>query len=657
MATFWLRARQLAAAATVLAAATAAILASGGTTGTAREERRSQRANAEYQQKIKPILDRHCYSCHGTEKQKADLSLADYADVAAVKADRKLWEEVLRKLRSREMPPEGKSQPTDVERERVIAWIESELFPVDCDNPDPGRVTIRRLNRVEYNNTIRDLVGVSLPLSDDFPADDTGYGFDNIGDALSLSPLLLEKYLAAAEKIVDAAMVDGPLDQSAPPLPSSHRRILFCQPEPGKTNDCARVVVSEFARRAFRRPPTAAEIARLMGLFQATVQEGASFERGIKITLQAILVSPHFLFRGELQPDPNNPHQVAPVNEFALASRLSYFLWSSMPDEELIGLAAAGKLRKNIEAQLHRMLADPKSQALVENFAGQWLQTRMLKELTPDPGVFPSFDEELRAAMAKETELFFAHVFREDRSVLDFLSGDYTFVNERLARHYGMSGVTGPEFRRVSLKGSPRGGVLTHASVLALTSNPTRTSPVKRGKWVLENLLAQAPPPPPPGVPPLDEAKEAAEGASLRQRLELHREDPMCSSCHSIMDPIGFGLENFDGIGAWREKDGAFPIAAAGALHTGERFSGVAELRQILATKRREQFVRCLVEKMLTYAVGRGLEYYDRCAVDQIMRQMARRDYRFSALISGVVKSAPFQMRRGEGDRFADADN
>jgi hypothetical protein len=319
-----------------------------------------------------------------------------------------------------------------------------------------------------------------------------------------------------------------------------------------------------------------------------------------------------------------------------------------MPDDELFGLAAAGKLRARLEAQVRRMLKEPKSRALVENFAGQWLQLRNLRIATPDSKTFPNYDDTLRAAMERETELFFAYIAREDRSVLDFINADYTFVNERLARHYGFSGVAGESFQRVSLRGTGRAGVLTQGAILTLTSNPTRTSPVKRGKYVLENILGTPPPPPPPDVPELKEVKLVG---TLRQRMEQHRENSMCASCHSRMDPIGFGFENFDGVGAWRRKDDGFAIDPSGQLVSGESFAGAAELAGILVKKKREEFTRCLAEKMLTYALGRGLEFYDKCALDQITRGMARKSYRFSSLITEIVKSVPFQQRRGEAER------
>ncbi len=736
-----------------------------------------------FEKHVAPFLSQYCFSCHG-EKKKGDLDLRIYTSQALAEKDREVFEKILRNLESHEMPPEKKPQPTLDEREKITAWIETVVFKCDCDHPDPGRVTLRRLNRTEYNNTIRDLVGVDFQPAEDFPADDVGYGFDNIGDVLSMPPILLEKYMAAAEKILSKAIVTdnagqrtakrwaaeglegsapgGPADGGArelsregdifveypfpdageyilrarawaqqagpeiarmtfrlagkdvktfdvaavessprvyevrvtaeagrkkfaaayinnyvnpkdpdpnnrdrnlfieyleivppasatpPVLPASHERIFFCQPTGATRPDCARRIITRFATRAYRRPATEAEVTRLVKFVELAEKEGEKFEAGIKLALQAVLVSPHFLFRGEIQPEPNNPAAVHPVNEYALATRLSYFLWSTMPDEELFTQAAKGTLRKNLEAQVRRMLKDPKSGALVENFAGQWLQTRSLAQMTPDKKEFPTFDEPLRTAMQRETDLFFEAIMREDRSVLDFLDADYTFANERLARHYGLSGVKGDQFQRVSLKGTARGGVLTHGSVLTITSNPTRTSPVKRGKWILENILGTPPPPPPPDVPELKESKLSG---SLRQRMEQHRENVLCASCHARMDPIGFGFENFDGVGAWRTKDADYPIDPSGRLVTGEEFKGPTELKQMLLKKKKDEFIRCLSEKVLTYALGRGLEYYDKCAVDGISKNLAKSRYKFTSLILEVVGSAPFQMRRGEGGK------
>ena len=744
---------------------------------------KSAKGNLSYDQHVVPLLNKYCFDCHGRGKKKGDTVLDAFKDEAAAIQDPKVWEKVMQNVRTHTMPPDNKPQPTPAEADRILKWIEQRVFACDCDHPDPGRVTLRRLNRAEYNNTIRDLVGVDFQPADDFPADDSGYGFDNIGDVLSVPPVLLERYLAAAEKILDAAIVTeeelkpatrryeaGALDGSAPgealddgsrhlaregdifvrhkfpragqyilraraygeqagdqparmgfrlggkevktfdvravkatpeiydtslqvtggthrfaaaylnnfvnqakkldrnliiewleisgpvdavpqQLPESHRRLFFRGPAP--TNpvarlDYARDILARFATRAWRRPVLADEVTRLLALSHTALGEGDSFERATQIGLSAVLVSPHFLFRGELQPHPNRPDAVHPIDEFALATRLSYFLWSSMPDDELFGLAGRGALRKNLEAQLNRMLKDHRSRALVENFGGQWLQLRNLRLATPDAKTFPNFDDALRAALPRETEMFFEQLIREDRRVLDFLEADHTFVNERLARHYGLAGVKGDEFQRVSLKGTGRAGVLTHASVLTLSSNPTRTSPVKRGKYVLENILGTPPPPAPPNVP---ELKDTVLTGTLRQRMEQHRENPSCASCHERMDPIGFGFEHFDGIGARRTKDGEFDIDASGRLVSGESFDGASALTRVLVKKKREEFVRCLSEKMLTYALGRGTEFYDKCALDQIGKGLAKRNYKFSALVTEIVKSVPFQQRRGEVDK------
>lgn len=437
-------------------------------------------------------------------------------------------------------------------------------------------------------------------------------------------------------------------------LPASHKRIFTTHPTNATPELRAREIIGHFARRAYRRPVTPVEMDRLAKLAKTAGDTEKSFERGIQVALTAVLVSPNFLFRGELMPEPDNPAAIHPVNEFALASRLSYFLWSSMPDDELYSLAANGQLRKKgvLDQQVRRMIQDPRSHALVENFSGQWLQTRNLARVTPDPKTFPNFNEPLRLAMGQETELFFQAILREDRTILDFIDGKFTYVNEVLAKHYGITGITGDSFQRVALKDGPRGGILTHAGILTLTSNPTRTSPVKRGKWVLDNLLGTPPPPAPPDVPELVEAKKGELTGTLRQRMEQHRAKPACISCHERMDPIGFGFENFDAVGVWRDRDGDTPVDPSGTLPSGKSFKGPGDLKLILRAQK-EQFARCLTEKLLTYALGRGLEYYDRCAVDKICHELARHDYKLSTLILEITRSVPFQMRRGDGGQVA----
>ncbi len=592
-----------------------------------------------FKQDVLPLLGRYCTGCHGGAKPKADLALDRYADEAAARKDRDVWAKVGRMLRAHEMPPEGRRQPSAAEVERIVGWASIVAATADCGlKKDPGRVTVRRLNRAEYNNTIRDLLGVTFHPADDFPSDDVGYGFDNNGDVLSLPPLLMEKYLAAAEKIVGEVWAK----------PGLRQRILIATPNDKNPSEAAFQILDRFARRAYRRPVRRPEVERLVRFVELARKNGDNFETGIQLALEAILVSPQFLFRIEF--DPRKPGEVRSLNEYELATRLSYFLWSSMPDEELFHQAGQRTLRKNLDAQVRRMMQDPKAQALVENCAGQWLQFRNLKNKQPDPALFPTFDEDLRRAMAKETELFFASVMKDDRSILDFIDSDYTFVNERLARHYGIPGVQGSTFRRVSLQGTPRGGVLTQASVLTITSNPTRTSPVKRGKWILENILGTPQPPPPPDAGELKEDRETVLSGSLRKRMEMHRARPSCAICHARMDPLGFGFENFDAVGRWRTLDGKFAIDPAGVLPDGKSFQGPKELRAILRG-RKDEFTRCLTEKLLTYALGRGVEDYDRCAVQEIARMVAGQDYRFSSLVLAIVHSDPFQKRRRPGGK------
>jgi len=729
---------------------------------------------------VQPFLATHCMDCHSGDAAEGGLALDKLDSPATIAEQRKTWTKVLKMVRSGAMPPKGEERP---EQKRVLAvsdWIDRELNNFDCTKlRDPGRVTIRRLNRVEYQNTVRDLVGVEYEATENFPSDEVGYGFDNIGDVLSTSPLLLEKYLAAAETIstqaivlpeslkgmavnlksfsgsgqqrsgrlgfttsgkmqskvklpsdgvyvikvlahadqagdelaklaiewngerralldveaaadtrryysvsiqaaqgehplavtfttdfydpgnpnpdrrdrnlwIDEVAIVGPLEETLADVPHSHRRLIPRRPSGESRQEQTHEIVRALARRAFRRPVTNDEADRLVKLVQLAERSGESFERGMQLALQAVLVSPHFLFRGEFQPNPDDPASTYVLGEYDLASRLSYFVWSSMPDEELLDLAHKAQLRRNLEKQVRRMLRDEKAQALVENFAGQWLEIHRLAEVAPNEESFPEFDAELRAAMQRETELFFAAIMREDRSVFELLDAPYTFLNQRLAEHYGIAGVQGDQFRRVELKEGRRGGVLTQASVLTVTSLPTRTSPVKRGKWILGQILGDEPPPPPPDVPELEEGKELT--GSLRERLEQHRANPSCAACHETMDALGFAFENYDAIGAWRDRDGKHEIDPAGVLPDGTRFASAVELKKVLAA-RKEQFRRTLAEKMLTYALGRGLEYYDKCAIDRLTASMAENDDRFSSLIRGVVRSDPFQMRRGDGGK------
>ena len=589
---------------------------------------------------VQPIVSKYCAKCHSSTKPRGGLNLERFKDQQSVLKKLKVWEKVSKYLHDGMMPPAGKPKPSSAELDTLYAWLDDDVLKVDCTvgPKDPGRVTIRRLNRAEYDNTIRDLVGVAVHPAEDFPSDDVGYGFDNIGDVLSMPPILSEKYLAAAEKVVDAAWKSD----------EARKRILICQPADKKQNrECARKILRAFADRAWRRPTSDDEIRRLLRFVDDADKNDEPFETGVQFALEAVLTSPHFLFRVEI--DKEKGETSHPINDWELATRLSYFLWSSMPDAELFDHARKSDLhnRQVLEAQTRRMLKDPKAHALVENFADQWLLIRNLKSATPDTTMFPSFDEPLRRAMQKETELYFENVVREDRSIIDFIDSDYTFVNERLAKHYGIDGVKGDEFRKASLKDGRRGGLLTQASVLTVTSNPTRTSPVKRGKFILDNILGTPPPPPPPDVPALKEAKEVADSVSLRQRMEIHRANPACAVCHQKMDQLGFGFENFDAIGAWRDRDGKNAIDPGGVLPGGAAFKGPAELKAILKANQQD-FAHCLTEKMLTYALGRGLERADRCVVEEVTRNVVQNKYAFSSLVLGIVKSEPFLLRRGK---------
>jgi mono/diheme cytochrome c family protein len=726
---------------------------------------------------VKPLFTKSCYPCHNDRLASGSVNLLPY-NASSIAEHREEWEKILQKIRSGEMPPKGMPKPPQEQINALLAFVGGEFERADRSvKPDPGRVTARRLNRAEYSNTIRDLLAVEFQADRNFPTDDSGEGFDNIADILSISPVLMENYIEAAERIAARAIgadplpkpldveyalktknlrridvstveathridfdaeylvriglpgqraedakpvtmnfwVDGKLLHSMPvetkpsklvyfnpyseeefriylpegdhvfrvgfvddafvktlspkdvyadkknkyinlikfigPYPStvekeSRKKILICDPKTGPA--CSQKIVTALARRAYRRPVTRNDIAPLMKFVQMAKTENMSPDQGIQLAIQAMLVSPHFLFRIERDPTPSDPGKTHKLSDIELASRLSYFLWSSMPDEELLGLAEAGRLRAPgvLDAQVKRMLADKRAAALSDNFAGQWLETRNLDSVKPDPQKFPDWGPELREAMKTETRMFFEAMLRENRPLPEFLDARFTFLNELLARHYGIEGVTGTDFRRVELATDQRGGILSHASVLTVSSYPTRTSPVIRGKYVLQNILGAAPPPPPPDVPALDEEKVGNAG-SLRQQLEKHRTNAVCASCHNRMDVLGFGLENYDGIGKWRTMDGKFPIDVSGTFPNGKSFASPAEMRTLLKDEVPE-FARCLTEKMLVYSLGRGLQRFDRRTVQDITRKLEASGYRFQTLIHEVVKSLPFQARRGE---------
>jgi hypothetical protein len=613
-----------------------------------------------YSRDVAPLIDRYCLGCHDGASAEGGVVLDAFHDEIPAAKARPLLLKIAAVLRSESMPPEEEPRPSPNERETLEAWLDAAIGS-EGRGDGAGRVTIRRLNRNEYNNTIRDLIGLDLRPADEFPADDIGYGFDNIAEVLATPSLLVEMELAAAESIIEAAwrspdsrgrIMNPPADtvprafrKYTPPVRTPREDKIFRVPGQVVDRELQRQqriydILLAFADRAFRRPATHDEVTRLLAIAMSAEGDGEDSEAALRRALVAVLASPQFFFRLEQVREPGP----APSGDFDLASRLSYFVWGSLPDDELYRLAAYGELRRGdvLRRQAHRMLADPRARALSANFTEQWLQIRRLDGFSPDSTLFPDFDEPLRSAMIRETQLFCRAVQEEDRSVLDFLYADFTFVNERLARHYGLDDVRGDDFRRVSLAGTPRGGVLAQASILAATSNPNRTSPVKRGKWILENILGIPPAPPPSGVEALKEGGSRDSAHTLRERMERHRSDPGCASCHGRMDPLGLALENFDAIGAWRTHEGGQAIDASGQLPAGRGFRGPEGLRQLLRA-RPDVFARCLAEKMLTYAIGRGLDRSDRAAVDRIVARLARDDYRFSAMVLAVVESRPFR--------------
>ena len=803
---------------------------------------------ATFEKEILPILEDRCFDCHGDGEKKGKVGFDTFGSTEALMGQTDLWVHALKNVRSGLMPPPKKKRLTGDELSKLEDWIKRGPLKLDPQNPDPGRVTLRRLNRVEFRNTIRDLTGIDFRSDEEFPADDTGYGFDTIGDVLTTSPLLLEKYMQAAEAIVAKAVPlesrvipqrtigagkftgsdDGELSVSLYDPADVTARVEISKPgtyrvvlnatvrgsfafDPGRADaewfvDGKRVfqqelqwkdglkldssvevkwaagtyplrltlkplvgkdqkpaekpgdgapdvdlkfqgvtligplepefaerppnygrfftrdeiprdeagrlqyreeILRRFTTRAFRRPVDDATIRKLTALAtESAAMPGGTFERGIARAITAVIASPRFLFRMEDTLPENDPQAHPLLDEFALASRLSYFLWSTMPDEPLYQLAERGELRKNLAAQVDRMLKDERSNEFVKNFAGQWLQTRDVESVSIDARIVLArdagqekemrerfqlrqrlnkaideaekahdapkldglrkelaefrvkfgnggkrieFSGSLRAAMRREAEMLFGHLVRTDGSVLGLVENDSTFLNEELAKHYGVPDVQGGEMRLVKLPpDSPRGGVITMGTVLAVTSNPTRTSPVKRGLFILDNILGTPPPPPPPNIPSLEASEKAHDGAdrTLREALALHREQPLCSSCHNRMDPLGLALENFNAMGSWRDKERGLPLEpAAGQLITGEKFADVQELKHLLVTARRSDYYRCLTEKLLTYALGRGPQPCDIPTVDAVVGNLEQTQGKFSSLLTGIIESPAFQKR------------
>ncbi len=733
-----------------------------------------------FERDVAPVVETYCVSCHAGKDAPGGVILKKGMTAGVARTQSALWGKVARNVASMHMPPQGMPAPSRAQRARLAQWVDS-AFAQDCRLADPGRVTIRRLNRAEYDNTVRDLIGVDSHPSADFPSDDVGYGFDNIGDVLSISPLLMEKYMAAAERLSRAAIRvpkgrtltlaggefaespgctarDGLLffyaggtasaslrasgegwytlrfrlgEQPAGPehaklevkvddlalttievpalatspgwyevparlaagahtirarfendyyrpktattpaedrnlalfamecvgpketvasVPKVHKWLIPATPKGEEQEGSARKALAAFASRAYRRPVSSEETDRLMTVYKLVRRSGEPYERAIQVGVQAVLASPSFLFRVELDAAPSDPRAKRQLTGYELASRLSYFLWSSMPDARLEALAASGEIGKPavLKAEVARMLKDPKAEGLTENFATQWLQLRKLATFQPEKAQFPTFDEGLRTSMLKETTTFFDNIRENDGSILDFLGSKYAFVDGRLAKLYGIPNVTGDAMRKVAVTDPNRGGLMTQAAVLTISSNPTRTSPTKRGKWILEAILGTPPPPPPPGVGQLKDDKAFTATMTLRERMQEHRKNPVCASCHTKMDTIGFGFENFDAIGRWRTQDGAFKVDPAGKMPDGKAFSTPAGLKAILMGQK-DLFARGLAEHLTTFALGRGLEDADKCAIDLVAKKTKEGGYRFSALVQAVVESDPFRKRRGDG--------
>lgn len=628
--------------------------------------------SAAAESEVRAGLRRHCGECHldgATEGGLALDGLVARTDVAAdpSDSDHARWLAVWRNLRGGTMPPADQPRMEEADRRRLVASIERDVFEIDPARPDPGHVVLRRLNRVEYANTVQDLTGIDMDVIDDLPADDTGYGFDTIASVLTVSPLLLEKYVAVAMRFGDrvAAARAVATDDESKAYPPEFRIVFAFGPPPESVaalDRHRRRTLERLATRGFRRPVDGKTLDRLDALAMAAEARGGGFEHGVAAAVVAVLSSPRFLFRVEADAPGDARGGSVEIDEYSLASRLSYLLWSSMPDDALSALAAEGRLRERLPDVVDRMIQDSRSDAFVTHFTGQWLQTRDVEALPfslkrivevadeKDEGrIQRHFDEKLRPAMRAETERLFAHVLRQGLPATDILLGRSTFLNADLAAHYGIPGVEGEAMRLVDLPpGSHRGGLLTHASFLAVTSTPSRTSPVKRGLFILDNLLGMPPPPAPPNIPSLEaSAKKAGSGASVRELMEIHRRDAGCAACHARMDPLGLALEEYDAIGRWRGTKTASASHTGGRLLTGETFDDVTELAARIAVDRRRDFHRCLVEKLLTYALGRGVEVHDAPAVDRIVEHLEI-DGRLDAAVQGVVMSVPFQMRRRE---------
>ena len=612
---------------------------------------------------IHPIVQEHCVKCHREDKAKGDLNLERFETDGQVLDAIALWQRAAKRVQSNEMPPGRDNKLPEDQKALFLKWVGSLKFDAsDCNriaNEESvawfrGYVNSRRINRTEYENTLHDLLYIDIPLKDMFPADGAGgEGFDTAGAALFLSAIQIEKYLVAADLAVETAI---PSSDDTSKLAEAYRRRLIRVMPGGELDEytAAQASVRTFLERAWRRPVYDEEVERHMELFQNAIDAGDNYVDAIKFTYKAALISPNFLFLAEPEPAEKGVYS---LGDYQLASRMSYFLWGTMPDDELFRAASAGELQDDemLRAQILRMQQDPKARGLAESFGFQWLGISQLGEITrPDENKFPQFTDAISEDMKEEAALLFTHVVREDRSILELIDADHTFVNEDLAKLYGIEGVQGPEFRRVALADRQRGGIVSLPAVLTATSHPLRTSPVLRGKWVLETVLGDRVPPPPPNVPALPEEEEHGEGLTLREQLELHRTKAECASCHNRMDPLGFGLENFDAIGRWRDTRNSRPIDTAGTLPSGESFSGPEQLKDVLLN-RKDQFARNFSKKMVGYAIGRGLSQYDHCIVDKAMEALKENDYRASALFTEIIMSYSFRHRYSGGEIEEDA--
>jgi mono/diheme cytochrome c family protein/AcrR family transcriptional regulator len=606
----------------------------------------------EFSAAIRPVLASRCFECHGVDEKEGGVDLARLKSDGDVLRSRALWKRAAARVAAGEMPPPDDAEPLSKdERDRLVGWMRAAAEYVDCGDParrDPGPATLRRLSRVEYDNTIRDLLGLSFDSAREvgMPGEEAGGDFENHSASLGVSPALIDKYFAAADKVVEAVFArDG---QGA----NARKRLFVARPGPDlPAPDAARRVVTRLARLAYRSPPGEADLARLLRFYDRAVARGEPFDDAVRSVLKPLLVSPRFLFRVEQDRPSGDGSLGTPVDDHELAVRLSYFLWSTMPDDELFRLADAGRLSDPslFPVQIQRMLADPKARALTDNFAAPWLQLKTLNYARPTTEFFPTFNDTLKRAMRDEVTTFFDKLRAEDGRILDLLDADYTYVNEPLAAHYGIPGVDGPAMRKVSLEpGQHRGGLLGMAGVLTLTSHTFRTSPTQRGKYVLGVLLGTPPPPPPANAGQLKEDKPAGgkkDVTTFREQLARHATQASCAACHRKIDPLGFALDNFNAIGSWREGTAESPLDVSGVLPTGEAIRGVGDLKRVLMT-RKDEFARNVVEKMMVYALGRELDYFDECAVRDALAALRAGDYRFSALVRGVVESVPFRNRR-----------